>query len=97
MGGGGPGMGGGGPGMGGGGPGMGGGGPGMGGIQPRQFNGFTGRNQGIGQGFVPRGSQGVNRFNVQPFNQQNFGLNRSFQRFNSLTPGYGQSRVRGRQ
>jgi hypothetical protein len=24
-------------------------------------------------------------------------VNRSFQRFNSLTPGYGQSRVRGRQ
>ena len=87
---------GGGPGGGGMGPGgaPGGGGPG-GSPQFRQINGFP--VQGLGQGFVPRGFQTGNRFNVQPFNQQSFGVNRGFQRFNSVTPGYGQSRVRGRQ
>ena len=64
-----------------------------GGPQMRQLGGYPAQ----GQGFVPRGFQRGNRFNGQPFNQQNFGVNRSFQRFNSLTPGYGQSRVRGRQ
>ena len=63
-------------------PGMGGpGGPG-GSPQFRQLNGYPA--QGLGQGFVPRGFQTGNRFNVQPFSQQNFGVNRSFQRFNSL-------------
>jgi hypothetical protein len=61
----------------------------------RQLGGYPA--QGLGQGFVPRGFQSGNRFNGQPFTQQNFGVSRSFQRFNSLTPGYGQSRVRGRQ
>jgi len=72
----------------------GGGGPG-GSPQFRQINGFP--VQGLGQGFVPRGFQTGNRFNVQPFNQQNFGVNRGFQRFNSVTPGYGQSRVQPRR
>ena len=64
--------------------------PSGGGMDPqfRKINGFP--VQGLGQGFVPRGFQTGNRFNVQPFNQQNFGVNRGFQRFNSLTPGYGQ-------
>jgi hypothetical protein len=72
----------------------GGGGPG-GSPQFRQINGFP--VQGLGQGFVPRGFQTGNRFNVQPFNQQSFGVNRGFQRFNSVTPGYGQSRVQPRR
>jgi len=82
-------------GMGGPGGGMGGpaGGPGLPGApQRRQFNG-GGYNGGGNNG---RGFQQGNR-NMQPFTQRNFGVNRNSQRFNSFTPGYGQSRVRGRQ
>ncbi len=100
---GGPGMGGGpGGGMGGGpagGPGGGRGGPG-GAPQFRQFNfnggGYNG-NGFNGGSYNGRGFQQGNRFNMQPFSQQNFGGNTGFQRFNSFTPGYGQSTPRGRQ